>query len=212
MSGKHPYLYEPTTAITDFIIGVLGMAFGWQLFNIPDSLFHFLWGNCFFAVGIGGFLGGISHGFGPRFSELLKKIIWRSTLIFVGVTGLSLSLAALTFFTNDKVQNLLMIIAALMLIFYFIQINKQDTFGQAVKFYFPLIVVSLFGFSIAYVTTGYLGALFCSIGLVVSLVASWIQMSGISLHQHFNHNDLFHMIQILGMVLMYRGGMEIPVF
>ncbi|SVA44503.1 uncharacterized protein METZ01_LOCUS97357, partial [marine metagenome] len=27
--------------------------------------------------------------------------------------------------------------------------------------------------------------------------------------KHFNHNDLFHVIQILGMILMYRGGLEI---
>ena len=139
-------------------------------------------------------------------------IIWRATLIFVGITGLSLSMAALTFFTSEKVQNFFMIAAALILIRYFIQLNNQDTFRQAVKFYLPLTVISFLGFSIAYVITGYLGTLFCSLGLIVSLVASWVQVSRVSLHQHFNHNDLFHVIQILGMFLMYRGGMEIPVF
>jgi len=47
---------------------------------------------------------------------------------------------------------------------------------------------------------------------LVSLAASWVQVMRISLHENFNHNDLFHVIQMLGMYLMYRGGLEIPPF
>jgi len=211
MPEKYPLLYEPTTAITDYIIGVLGLVFGYQIFMIPDSLFHFLWGNCFFAVSIGGLLGGTSHGFGPRFSKLIKTIIWRSTLLFVGITGLLLAMSAATFFMNEKGENAMMVTAGALLIIYFIQINTQDTFRHAVKFYLPLMIISFVGFLVAFITMGFIGALFCSIGLAVSLVASWVQVSGISLHQHFNHNDLFHVIQMLGMYLMYRGGLEIPI-
>jgi len=32
-----------------------------------------------------------------------------------------------------------------------------------------------------------------------------VQVSGFSLHQHFNHNDLFHVFQMVGMIVMYRG-------
>lgn len=211
MPEKHPLLYEPTTAITDYIIGILGFIFGWQIFNIPDSLFHLLWGNCFFAVGIGGILGGTSHGFGPRFSDLTKTIIWRATLLFVGITGLLLAMSAGTFFINDKGENAMMVTAGVLLITYLIRLNKHDTFRQAITFYLPLMVISFVGFTTAFFTLGFIGTLFCSIGLAVSLVASWVQVSGISLHQHFNHNDLFHVIQMLGMYLMYRGGLEIPI-
>jgi len=39
-----------------------------------------------------------------------------------------------------------------------------------------------------------------------------VQVAKISLHKHFNYNDLFHVIQLLGIYLMYRGGIEIRPF
>jgi len=56
---------------------------------------------------------------------------------------------------------------------------------------------------------GYTGALQIVIGLLVNLSAAGVQVSGLTLHKHFNHNDLFHVIQVLGMILIYRGGSEI---
>jgi hypothetical protein len=42
-------------------------------------------------------------------------------------------------------------------------------------------------------------------GVAVSLVAALVQASGFALHQHFNHNDLYHVIQVGAMLLFYRG-------
>ena len=32
-----------------------------------------------------------------------------------------------------------------------------------------------------------------------------VQASGFRLHEHFNHNDLYHVIQMVALVLLYRG-------
>jgi uncharacterized protein DUF6962 len=40
---------------------------------------------------------------------------------------------------------------------------------------------------------------------VVSVIGGAVQASGFDLHPHFNHNDLYHVIQIAAMVLFYRG-------
>jgi hypothetical protein len=32
-----------------------------------------------------------------------------------------------------------------------------------------------------------------------------VQASGVTLHRHFNHNDLFHVIQIGATLVFYRG-------
>jgi hypothetical protein len=42
-------------------------------------------------------------------------------------------------------------------------------------------------------------------GVAVSVAAALVQASGLALHRHFNHNDLYHVIQIAAMVLLYRG-------
>jgi trimethylamine:corrinoid methyltransferase-like protein len=42
-------------------------------------------------------------------------------------------------------------------------------------------------------------------GVAVSIVGALVQASGFTLHEHFNHNDLYHVIQIAALVLLYRG-------
>ncbi|SVD02352.1 uncharacterized protein METZ01_LOCUS355206, partial [marine metagenome] len=82
-------------------------------------------------------------------------------------------------------------------------------FRSAVSFYLPLVLLSLILFLIVFYN-GRTGALLIAIGLIVSLAAAGVQRSGLTLHQHFNHNDLYHVVQMLGMVLMFTGGLEIP--
>jgi hypothetical protein len=42
---------------------------------------------------------------------------------------------------------------------------------------------------------------------VVSVLAATIQVNGVALHHDFNHNDLYHVIQMGGMYLFYRGAL-----
>lgn len=42
-------------------------------------------------------------------------------------------------------------------------------------------------------------------GAGVSVAAALAQASGLALHRHFNHNDLYHVVQIAALLLFYRG-------
>ena len=42
-------------------------------------------------------------------------------------------------------------------------------------------------------------------GVAVSVIAGLVQASGLTLHEHFNHNDLYHVIQTVAVVLLYQG-------
>lgn len=42
-------------------------------------------------------------------------------------------------------------------------------------------------------------------GILVSAIGLLIQQSGWSLHEHFNHNDIYHLVQMLGIFCLYRG-------
>ena len=44
-------------------------------------------------------------------------------------------------------------------------------------------------------------------GVAVSVIAAVVQQSRWSLHRHFNHNDLYHVIQAVGVWLLYRGAL-----
>jgi hypothetical protein len=45
-------------------------------------------------------------------------------------------------------------------------------------------------------------------GVALSVAAALAQALGVALHRHFNHNDLYHVIQIAAMLLFYRGILE----
>ena len=44
-------------------------------------------------------------------------------------------------------------------------------------------------------------------GESLSAVKAAVQASGFALHRHFNHNDLYHVIQMGGFYLLFRGGL-----
>ena len=44
-----------------------------------------------------------------------------------------------------------------------------------------------------------------AVGLILSIVGVAIQQSHVSLHPNFNHNDIFHCIQIVALWCFFRG-------
>ena len=208
MSIKHKILYEPTTTITDFFIFIFGIFFSWNIFQISYSQFHLIWSLSFLCIGLGGFLGAISHGFGPKMRELYKRIIWRLTLLFVGLTGIFIGMASVILFFDDIS---LYFFSGILILFYINRIRIDDTFKNAVNFYLPLILFSIISFGFFFYIYGKVESLFIFMGLIVSVAASLTQVMRISFHKHFNHNDLFHVIQIFGMVLIFKGVINISI-
>ena len=45
-----------------------------------------------------------------------------------------------------------------------------------------------------------------SAACLVSLVGGIVQARRVAPHRHFNHNDLYHVIQMVALYLFYRGG------
>ena len=43
-------------------------------------------------------------------------------------------------------------------------------------------------------------------GVLVSLVAGLVQARRLALHRQFNHNDLYHVIQMVALYAFFRGG------
>jgi uncharacterized membrane protein len=44
------------------------------------------------------------------------------------------------------------------------------------------------------------------VGVLLSLVAGIVQARRLALHRQFNHNDLYHVIQMGALYAFYRGG------
>jgi hypothetical protein len=45
--------------------------------------------------------------------------------------------------------------------------------------------------------------------IAVTVIGLVIQQSGLGLHVHFNHNDIYHIIQMVGLYYLYRGALNL---
>jgi hypothetical protein len=184
---------EPVTLLTDYILGAVTAYLGWRLFrNRAAERSRRWWSYAFVALALGAFLGGTWHGFAQN------EWLWKATLLTVGIAGSAMMVATAFATLPARGRSTVIGVAAAMLLLYSGWVMVDDRF---------IVVVADTAIAFALVAALHLwkwnGAILA--GVAVSLVAALVQASGFALHQHFNHNDLYHVIQVGAMLLFYRG-------
>ena len=173
---------EPMTVATDYLLAVFATAFGIRLWRGGSRE----WALAFFATAAASLLGGTYHG-------LAWEPLWKPTVYTVGVASLFL-LAAL--------GRVLMLFGIAKFVVYAIWMWRHDDFKYVIYDYgLTLLVVAIVA---AFRRNWWIVG-----GVAVSVVAALVQQSGFALHRHFNHNDLYHLIQIVALWLLYRGGLRL---
>jgi hypothetical protein len=184
---------EPMTLLTDY---VLAGVTAWLCFLLlKHSEMHSsrkFWALAFAALALGAFLGGTWHGF------VQSDLLWKATVLSVGVASFAMLTGSAIASVSGTARKLILTFAAAKLLGYSAWMLKRDDF---------IFVVLDTGIAFAAVAALHLWRLngWILAGVAVSVAAALVQASGFALHQHFNHNDLYHVIQIAAMVLLYRG-------
>lgn len=207
-----PILYEPTTAITDLMVAVLAVYIARELHawhNIRLMNVHWHLGWAFWSLSFGALMGAISHGLGPHFSENTQALIWKLTVLPIGFTSVFFLMGTLHHTIAFDSARWLYWVPVLFLAAYLFTIMKDDSFNNVVKFYGPVMGFVLAVMLYSHFGLGSPGAGQAALGLIITFAAAGVQVSGFSIHQHFNHNDLFHVIQMAGMYFIYRGSLEL---
>ena len=144
------------------------------------------------ALAIGAFLGGTWHGF------VQSDLLWRTTTLSLGVASFAMVMGSSYAVLSGSRRVLLITLALAKLTVYLIWMLFHHQF---------IYVVIDTGIAFVVVAALHLwkwnGLMLA--GVAVSIIAGVVQASGFQLHAHFNHNDLYHVIQIGALVLLYRG-------
>ena len=188
---------EPTTVITDYLLGALTACLAWRLFqNRGAERARRWWSRAFVALALGAFLGGTWHGFAQSYW------LWKATQLTVGVAASAMMVATAFATLPARARSTVIGIAAATFVVYAGWVMVDERF---------LVVVVDTAIAFALVAALHLWKRDGWIlgGVAVSLVAGLVQASGMALHQHFNHNDLYHVIQIAAMLLFDRGAREL---
>jgi hypothetical protein len=199
---------EPTTTLTDYAMGAVSLVLGAQLAasgtrdsNPPQTL----WGMGLLATGVASLIGGSSHGFAPYLSTDARAAFWRATYGAVGMANLLILAAAAAFTLRGAAGRVAVFALTVRLALYLALITSRPEFRYVVYDY-ALTLLLLTIFAVHGRQRDWPGAGWVMAGIVVSLVGALIQRSGFALHRHFNHNDLFHVMQTIGIYLYYRAG------
>ena len=197
------------TLATDYLLGTLCEVCAVLLLkhNVPLRQTSIrLWALALMAVAMGSYAGGTYHGFQHALSLPVAAMLWKVTTISMGVASFLLLAAAISAAFSGQDRRWLIAAAFLKLAIYVAWMLGHDEFRFVIYDYGSTLAILLLLLA-AERTHGVHGhRAYIASGILVSIAAAGIQQSGIRLHQHFNHNDLMHVVQMGGMWLLYKGG------
>lgn len=200
---------EPTTLITDYILGTLAEVCAVLLLKRNVTLRQTsirLWALALFATAMASYVGGTYHGFQEAFSPQVARVLWKATTISMGAASFLLLAAAFTAAFTGQDRRWLIAGAALKLAIYVVWMIGHDEFRFVIYDYGSTLAILML-LVVAEKTHGVNShRAYIASGIAVSIAAAVVQQSGIRLHQHFNHNDLMHVIQMGGVWLLFQGG------
>lgn len=135
-------------------------------------------------------------------------IAWRATLISIGVTALGGWGYGSTLLFSPPAARIVRLLAGLSFgIYCGIIVLVSQEYRVAIINYLPAALFLLVSFGWLAMKTRTWPALGGFIGVLLTFAAAVIQQSQISVHPvYLSHNTLYHVIQIIGLSLIFIGG------
>lgn len=202
---------EPMTMITDYAMGALALVLAVRLLRAGAAggqVSVLLWGGVFVCTGLASFAGGTYHGFIQALQPSTAALLWKTTLYATGVGSACLLGAAALAGTSGTAQRVLLVVVVAKLAAYLWWMSSHDDFLFVIYDYGSALAATMV---VAWLskTGGMTASLpWLNAGAAVAVVAALIQAMKLAPHPQFNHNDLFHVVQMGALYLLYRGGLH----
>jgi hypothetical protein len=199
---------EPATMATDFLIAALCVVFTVRLVAGAASLVgaRGLWALSFAATAVAAVIGGVVHGFAMDLTPTTKDRLWKATQYALGLTGLAMLAAAVVAFVPAPAAQWMLVASVAKFALYAAALRRRDDYAVVVVDYGVSMIAVAALAAAGWVGAGVAAAPWLIAGVVVSAAAAAVQVKRVAPHPRFNHNDLYHVIQIAALYLFYRGG------
>ena len=207
--GERGLIDEPATTLTDYFIAGLCAWFAVGTFRAAaggEAGAVWWWALSFVLTGLAAALGGTAHGFARRMSPARHAVVWRATLYALGATGFTM-LVAVSSTVGGAAQGALIALGVVKLGVLARRIRRRAMFADALRDYAISMVVLAIVQGWAHVARRAPSAPWVLAAVVVSFAAGAVQLWRVTPHRRFNHNDLYHVVQMGALYLFYRGGL-----
>jgi hypothetical protein len=195
------------TVLTDYGLAAVGVTLAVKLqARAEGHRSRRLWAACFLAVALAAVTGGTSHGWAPRMDQAARIALWRVTYGLVGLGNLFILAGAATAATRAGLRTALIVALVVRFAVWFAFISMRPDFRYVVYDYAGTLL-GLLVLAAWLRRRGRPGAAWIAAGVLASLAGAAIQRAGLDPSPAFNHNDVFHVVQALGLYLYFRGGL-----
>jgi len=200
---------EPMTVATNAVLAalafVLAVRLAYRAVAEGSAAGGFL-AAAFLATGVAALIGALAHGTDPASGAVLRARFWRGALYTTGLVGAA-SVASVAFFAaRGSMRTAILAFAGIKLVVFVRRVARRPEFRVAAADYGAALAILFLGAAYEIVRRRAPGMAWLIAGVLVSLAAGIVQARKLALHRHFNHNDLYHVIQMAALYAFYRGG------
>ena len=195
------------TMLTDYALAAITAVLGVVLLMrgygaVPAQL----WGWAFLALAAAGILGGTYHGFHTSIPPGALAWLWRFNEWSIGLFGLG-AIAATTFAAfAGGLRRALLAVAAIGYLVFVVVTYSDDRFFLVLIQSIVVMIYVLFVHGTALRPNP--ASPWIVAGIAVSAIAALTQTSTFAIGP-LDHNDLFHLIQLGAMLLLFQGARRI---
>jgi hypothetical protein len=198
----HVKIAESSVGITNWLLATVTLWLAWELLRralrLKDRALG-LWVGAFCAVAGSAALSGASQGFSASMET--------GTLVLASVASLLFLLSTLRVYTYGRVlavsAGLAVAKFALFAVWVAVNDDLRMVVYDAALTMLVIIVLTTWG---AWARRN-ASATWILAGVLVSMLAALFEQGRVSIHPQFSHDDLYHVVQMGAMYLLYRGGL-----
>ncbi len=198
---------EPMTMATDYLLALVAWVGAARLLlagrERPSAG---PWGAGLILTGLAAAFGGSLHGFAASLSPGAKAALWQVIYMLVGAASFLVLAGGLRALAPDPPRRGLLIAGGVKLGFYVAWMAAWPSARYAI---YDSVVAMLAVLALLVLRRGAPGVADGIAGILVGFGAAALQQARVSFHEHFNHNDLFHVVQCVSLWLLARAGRQL---
>lgn len=205
-------IHEPDVVVTDFVLAGLGAWFGWRLWTGRRRALSKADALLMAGLGSAAFWGAIFHGFFPSETATTAGfIMWIPVSLSIVVAAAAmLDMALRILLPGMAIGARRVLLTAYVAGFAAFVLLVDESFSSIVRFYVPALLLFLAGAGLQ-AGRAASGWTWIVAGLLVSVGAALMQQAGVSVDpEYFDHNAVYHVLQSIALVMLYRGFRELP--
>jgi hypothetical protein len=193
------------TAITDLILAAEGLFLAGMLAQMPKARFSaaWFWSGAMALLGLAALMGGIDHGIFEA-QGMPRYVIQRANWIVVGLLTFSVLMTTSAQFFSRKIFTPVLLFGMVQFAAYTAAVILASSFLVVIVNYAPVMILWL-AMNIAGLRNG-TGSRDMVAGTLILFCATAIQALKVDVFSPVDHNGLYHLVSMAGIVFMYRGG------